>query len=79
MQGFDVDVRLRRFARCPRPENIGRGLLELILPGADLAGVDAELLRQLRECPVALDRRDRHLRLEGRRMVPACTFRHHFS
>ncbi len=55
----------------PWTENIGSRAFELSLPRRDLIGVDVELLRELRQRPIALDRRKRHLRLEGRCVVPA--------
>jgi hypothetical protein len=41
------------------------------LPRRDLIGVDVELLRELSQGSIALQGRKRHLRLEGRRVVPA--------
>jgi hypothetical protein len=37
----------------------------LILPGQYLIGMDVKLLDQLHQRALALDRRDRHLRLKG--------------
>ena len=42
-------------------------------------GVDVELLRQLCQRPIAFDGRKRHLRLEGRCMVPARSSLHGLS
>jgi hypothetical protein len=56
---------------CRNREYVRRTALELRLPSRDLVGVNIELFRQLRNGPLALDRCQRHLRLEGRRMVPS--------
>src|SRR5262249_61084696 len=50
------------YLRCPS--------FELRLPRRHLVRVDVELLRYLRDRPLALDRRNRHFGLERRRVVP---------
>ena len=52
---------------------------ELRFPDRDLVRVDIELIRQLRNRPITLDRRQRHLRLKGRCVVPSWSFGHHRS
>ena len=52
---------------------------ELRAPLRDLVGVNIELLRQLSQRPLALDGRQRHLRLEGRAVVPARSSRYGLS
>jgi hypothetical protein len=51
---------------CCRHRNIGGAAFELRLLRRHLVRVNIELLRELRDRPLAIDRRDRHLRLEGR-------------
>ena len=62
-----------------RTENIGSAAFKLRLPRRDLVGVDVEMLGQLRERPIALDGGKRHLRLEGRCVVPARSSAHGLS
>ena len=67
-------------AGVPPPDRtLGSPALKLRLPGRDLIGVDVELLRQLSHRPVALDGGKRHLRLEGRCVVPAWSSAHGLS
>src|SRR5437899_13064564 len=47
---------------------------QLLLPIMDLIGVNPELTGQLGNRPVALDRRQRHLRLERRVVLLPCPF-----
>ncbi len=61
---------------APRAEHVGSPALKLGFPGGDLIGVDVEMLGQLGQCPIALDGGKRHLRLEGRGLVPACSSAH---
>jgi hypothetical protein len=44
-------------------ENIGSSALKLRLPRCDLIGVDVELLCKFSQSSIALDRRNRNLRL----------------
>jgi hypothetical protein len=60
-------------------ENTGRAFEKLTLPLRDLIGVDIELLRQLGQRPLALDRGQGHFRLEGRCVVPTGALRHLIS
>ena len=53
------------------PENTGRAFEQLSLPMRDLVRMDIELLRQLGQRLLALDRGQSHLRLERRCVVPA--------
>src|SRR4249919_3730226 len=57
-------------------EDRRRALQELAAPLRDLVRMHVELLRQLRQRLLTLDGRYRHLRLEGRAVVPARSFRH---
>ena len=67
-------------SRCHRrTENVGGPVLKLRLPLCDLIGVDVELLRKLSKCAIALDGSKRHLRLEGRCVVPARSSLHGLS
>jgi hypothetical protein len=60
-------------------ENIRRPALQLRLPCRDLIGVDVELFAQLTQRSIALDGDQRHLSLESRRVVPACSSAHRLS
>ena len=60
-------------------EEEGGSFEKLILPRRNLVRVDVELLSQLRQCPLALDGSHRHLRLEARCVVPACSSAHGLS
>ena len=64
---------------APEPNTAGRALEQLALPVRDLVGVHIEQLRQLRQRLLALDGGQRHLRLEGRCVVPARSFAHGLS
>src|SRR5713101_2752521 len=78
MQRLHID---RRRGRCPAPrsENIGGAALKLRFPSRNLIGVDVEMLGQLGYRPIALDGCQRHLRLEGRGVVPARSSVHGLS
>src|SRR5260370_30775584 len=60
-------------------EYIGCPFLELRLPRCDLIWVDVGLLRKLSQGSIALQGRKCHLRLEGRRVVPARSSVHGLS
>jgi hypothetical protein len=60
-------------------EHIGGPALKLGLPRRDLIGMHVELVRQLSQCSIALDGGKRHLRLESRCVVPACSSAHRLS
>jgi hypothetical protein len=64
---------------APKPKNIGSPALKLRFPRCDLNGVDVELLRKLSQRSIALDGGKRHLRLEGRCVVPARSSAHGLS
>src|ERR1700716_2954251 len=78
MQRLHIDGRRGR-RHAPRSENSGSSPLQLHLPCRNLIGVDVEMLRQLSYRPVALDGGKRHLRLEGRCVVPARSSVHGLS
>ena len=61
------------------PENSGRAFEKLTLPLRDLIGVDIELLRQLGQSLLPLDRGQSHFRLEGRCVIPSRALRHPIS
>ena len=69
----------RRSVAAAGTEHIGSPALELRLPRCDLIGVDVELLRKLSQRSIALDGGKRHLRLEGRCVVPARSSGHGLS
>jgi hypothetical protein len=60
-------------------EDTGRAFEKLPLPLRDLVGVDIELLRQLGQRLLALDRAQSHFRLERRCVVPTGALRHLIS
>src|SRR5246500_3778561 len=66
--GF-VDGSLRRSAAL---EDARRTVQQLLFPVLDLVRVDPKPPRQLGDGPVALDRRQRHLRLEPRTVLLPC-------
>ena len=66
-------------AALPGPNTSEAPPSKLGLPGRDLIGVDVEMLGQLGQRPVALDGGKRHLRLEGRCVVPARSSVHGLS
>ena len=78
MKGLQINRR-RPGLDSAAPENTGRAFEKLTLPLRDLIGVDIELLRQLGQRLLALDRRQCHFRLEARGVVPARAFRHLIS
>ena len=63
MQRLNID---RRFLGSAAVERLCRSLKQLILPLRDLIRVNVELLRELRNGSVALDRRQRDFRFEYR-------------
>jgi hypothetical protein len=69
MQRLEVDR--RQFPIHSATEHNTRSFLQLRLPLRDLVGMHIELLRQLGDRSVALDRRQRDFRLEYRRVIPA--------
>ena len=66
MKLFHVDGGRCRCRPVAAVENIRRAAFELRLPRRHLVRVNVELLGDLRNRPLALDRRDRYLGLEGR-------------
>src|ERR1035437_2931818 len=79
MQRLHVDGRQSRSVARTETENIGSPALKLRFPRCDLIGVDVELLRKLSQRSIALDGGKRHLRLEGRCVVPARSSAHGLS
>ena len=57
-------------------KDLRRAFHQLRLPVRNLIRMYVELLRQFGQRLVALERRDRHLRLESRRMIPPLPSRH---
>src|SRR6266404_4597669 len=78
MQRLHIDRRRGRRS-VARSKNSGSAPLQLRLPRRNLIGLDVELLGKLSYRPVALDGGKRHLRLEGRCVVPACSSAHRRS
>jgi hypothetical protein len=72
---LQIDRRRRRF-RLVASENARRAFEKLTTPLRDLVRMDVKLLRKFGQGLLALDRGQRHLRLEGRRVVPASSFPH---
>ena len=77
MQRFEIDR--RGLVRSGLAEDARDALLQLALPLRNLVGMDVELLGQLGQHLLTLDRGQGHLRLECRCMVPAGTSAHLFS
>ncbi len=78
MQGLYVHCR-GRLGGSGSTEDARGPFQKLRAPLRDLVGVNVELLRQLGQRPLALDGRQRHLRLEGRAVVPARSSGHALS
>src|ERR1700750_2989069 len=64
---------------CRRPEHPGSPFLKLQFPPRDLVGVNVEMLSQLGYRVLAPNGGQRHLRLKGRCVGPACAFAHCIS
>jgi hypothetical protein len=62
--------------RSASTEELGRSAFQLRLPRHHLVRVNVEMLGDLCDCPIALDCRNRHLRLEGRGVIPPWSFAH---
>jgi hypothetical protein len=62
-----------------RTEHIGSAALNLCFPRGNLIGMYVELLGKLRQCPIALDGGKRHLRFEGRCVIPPRSSLHGLS
>ncbi len=71
-----VDLDRLRSGPAAGTERIGGLDFKLSLPRRDLIGVNVELLGQLGYRPITLDGGKRHLCLEGRCVVPACSSAH---
>src|SRR5213079_173691 len=72
VQKIDLGVIAGSLRRRTTLEDACRSVQQLLLPVVDLVRVDPEMHRQLGDSPVALDRRQRHLRLEPRTVLLAC-------
>jgi len=79
VQRFEINRPCRLLGRRAGPEHSGGTLKQMRLPRRDLVRVDVIQVRQLSQRLLALDGRQRHLRLEGRVVVPACTLRYSCS
>src|SRR6185436_16492639 len=79
MERLHVDGRRPRSVAAAATENIRCPALELRFPRCDLIGMDVELPSQLSQRSIALDGAKRHLRLEGRCVVPARSSVHRLS
>src|SRR5262245_9068700 len=71
-----ADLGVRRFSAASAFEHIGSTRKELLLPRTDLIGMYFELLSKLRNRSIVLQGSQRHLRLEGRCVVPAGSLLH---
>lgn len=76
VQRLHIDGCLFRSGAAAGTERTGGLAFKLSLPRRDLIGVDVELLGKLSQRSIALHGGERHLRLEGRRVVPACSSAH---
>src|SRR5947208_4281936 len=72
VQNIDLGVIAGSLRRRTTLEDACRTVQQLLLPVVDLVRVDPEMHRQLGDGPVALDCRQRHLRLESRAMLLPC-------
>src|SRR5438309_7726265 len=72
VQKIDLGVIAGSLRRRTTLENASRTVQQLLLPVVDLVRVDPEMHRQLGDGPVALDCRQRHLRLERRAVLLPC-------
>src|SRR5436190_10158422 len=72
IQKIDLGVIAGSLRRRTTLEDACRTVQQLLLPVVDLVRVDPEMHRQLGHRPVALDCRQRHLRLESRAVLLPC-------
>src|SRR5207248_5605484 len=72
VQKIDLGIVAGSLRRRTTLEDACRTIQQLLLPVVDLVRVDAEMHRQLGDGPVALDCRQRHLRLESRAVLLPC-------
>jgi hypothetical protein len=79
VQRFHVHGGLARSVASDSTEYIGSRFLKLALPLRDLVRMHVKMLSQLRQRHLALDGRKRHLGLECRCVVPACSSAHRLS
>ena len=75
MQRPHADGRLRRDGTAAGTEYVGGSGFELRLSRSHLVGMHVELLGKLRQGSITLDGSQRHLRLEGRCVVPTMLIR----
>src|SRR5205823_11109850 len=66
VQDIDLCLAGSALSQAAALKNTRAAVQELLFPIVDLIGVNPELARQLSDGPVALDRRQRHLRLKRR-------------
>src|SRR5436190_5062197 len=72
VQKIDLGLIGGSLRRRAAVEDAHRTIQQLLLPVVDLVRVDPEMHRQLGDGPVALDCRQRHLRLERRTVLLPC-------
>src|SRR5947209_14936519 len=72
VQMIDLGLIAGSLRRRATVEDAHRTIQQLLLPVVDLVRVDPEMQRQLGDGPVALDCRQRHLRLERRTVLLPC-------
>src|SRR5438477_3250901 len=72
VQKIDLGIVAGSLRRRTTLEDACRTIQQLLLPVVDLVRVDPEMHRQLGDGPVALDCRQRHLRLESRAVLLPC-------
>src|SRR5205814_1572233 len=72
VQKIDLGLIGGSLRRRAAVEDAHRTIQQLLLPVVDLVRVDPEMHRQLGDGPVALDCRQRHLRLESRAVLLPC-------
>ena len=79
MQRLHVDRQRRGNRSRFRPKDTGGTFQELGTPLRNLIGMHIKLLCQLGKCLLAAHRSERHLRLEGRVVVPPGSLCHRLS
>jgi len=72
VQNINLRLAGRALGQAAALKNTRGAVQQLLLPIVDLIGVNPELTRQFSDRPIALDRRERHLRLERRVVLLPC-------
>src|SRR5271168_3916498 len=72
IQNIDLRLAGHTICRCATLKNSRCTVQQLLLPIVDLVRMNPELARQFGDRPIALDRRERHLRLERRVVLLPC-------